>query len=1057
MRSASYDVAADGVPTGPGLWALEASAGTGKTWNIENFAARYLASGAVLPEELVIVTFTKAAARELQVRIRASLTAALALEPAGGRDTAQRAALRHALANYGQLRISTIHAFAQRSLALLGEPIDQVTDETGSATYLASVFNEAVRCLSPASLADLVAIDGYRNRALRALTRLAHNPTAQLLDSGRPGVEGPLAEVIARARDITEARKAELGWHDYNDMLTRLASRLRTPRDAALLASTIKVLLIDEFQDTDALQLEIFTTLAHAGHLLAYVGVGDPKQAIYGFRGGDVQVYREAVPEGSAHVLTTNFRSTSRFVEAANLFFAGTDFGIDLDDEPVAVTEDLSVATTPISYRPVRAGGPRADLGDALGPPWRYREVEAPQTPQVRARAFADLVRVVRAKVGREQIPDPDTGQVRAVDYRDICVLVTANEHAADVARALQREGVPVSLLGGDNVFASEAAAQWASLLRAVSRPARASSARLLAQSWFGGCPLSEIHAHLGDDRWLGPWQASLVAWSEIFATRPRHDFFDAVVDESDVLVRLTRYEGAERNVTDLVHLSEILRSRPLDSLAELIDLLETTDAREEGDVPDTEVAGGAFVRRIEDDRSAVRVMTVHKAKGLQFPIVLVPYLSDYSRRDSVVSYRAYDPAGTGVSVVDLGAASDAGRRVGRALDVSEGLRRAYVALTRAMYQNIVWVWPTTRGGDPIVRSRDGWRALAEEHPDLFARDEDEPPAPVVVPRALAREVATLGGRTLPAPLRRLSYSSLVDLLDAPSTLEVEADRETDDDEGTSGSLAPLEEGRFADLVGSVTLGKVVHRVFELVDVSSPDVDASLDSLVREAGEEFGLGLDDPSARRVVRSADVVDLVGGALATPLGDIAPGRRLLDLGPGARLTEVGFDLAIDPDVTASDVFAVVRRHLATVPGFAGWLERLHVRDEVLGGVLTGSLDAIFADGPPDDPRFFVVDYKTNRLGEGSPDEYTPRATEQAMAAHHYPLQALIYLVALHRYLRSRLPDYAYQRHVRGAAYLFVRGMRPERPGQGVVWLAPPAAAIEELSDLLDGVRS
>ena len=200
----------------------------------------------------------------------------------------------------------------------------------------------------------------------------------------------------------------------------------------------------------------------------------------------------------------------------------------------------------------------------------------------------------------------------------------------------------------------------------------------------------------------------------------------------------------------------------------------------------------------------------------------------------------------------------------------------------------------------------------------------------------------------------------------------------------------------------------------------------------------------------------LVELVEKSLASQLGDIVPGTTLGDFGGRRRLPELGFDLVLRDSVNIFQFFEVLRRHLSDDPAFAPWLESVEVnRDSEMAGYFTGSIDAVLAAGNPDNPRFVLVDYKSNRLGDDRPSDYDTPQLNAAMSEHHYQLQGLVYLVALHRFLRARLDQaYDYDAHIAGAAYLFLRGMRPDAPGSGVFTLRPPKACIEELSDLFDG---
>lgn len=265
----------------------------------------------------------------------------------------------------------------------------------------------------------------------------------------------------------------------------------------------------------------------------------------------------------------------------------------------------------------------------------------------------------------------------------------------------------------------------------------------------------------------------------------------------------------------------------------------------------------------------------------------------------------------------------------------------------------------------------------------------------------------------------------------------------------------------FATQRGGAAFGSLVHLVLERVDLAAPDLRAALQHPVDEAIDLAGLAVD--------REALIDGLV-AMVTTPLGPIGAGRSLQQIPPTDRLAELDFELTLAGSgrvTDDADIGALVARHLPVEHGLRPWADELAGGglETVLAGHLVGSIDAVLrVPGPEGEPRFVVVDYKSNTLtapGEvPSVRDYHPDRLPAAMAGHHYPLQALLYSVALHRYLRWRLPGYRPERHLGGVAYLFLRGMvGPATPTAGGVpygvfaW-AVPAALVLDLSDLLDG---
>ena len=1036
------------------LWPLEASAGTGKTWNIENFVADYLARGVATPEEIVIVTFTRSATAELRARIRQNIADIVS----GNRSQEQAALypyqpdevsiLKDALGKFGQIRISTIHGFAQRTLSLLGEPLGTMTTEVDSPRFRSSVLGDVIRGLPSDELAKLTAIDGYQKTTLELLRIDSLTPNGEFFASAPTAETELIIGLAEKTRRAIVERKKQLGLSGYGDLLTRLNDRLSRDRDALTVARTMKVLLIDEFQDTDSVQWEIFQKIQACQTLAAFVVVGDPKQSIYGFRGGDVQVYREAVGDGEVNVLSGNRRSSAALVDAANEFLGGHSYGFTFPGESghLELAEGLEVRSVDIQYERVEAVGDLQDVTD--GPAWLFRDVQGSTAPVVQRRTRLDLPGYIAGVVSSDTIPDPKTGIPRPISYSDICILANSNNLISDYLRVLHDAGIPASVVGGGNVFTSDAATQWRWLLGAIARPSRVTSARLLTWTWFGGERPGDIAAHRDSDTWFAAAQEKLFAWHALFADGDRFAFYDTILRDSRVLSFLAQHSVAERHITDVMHIAEILRQRPTDSLDMLVEFLQESIAAGQGDEEETDTVSGSWSRRIDSDAPAVQLMTIHQSKGLQFPIVLIPYLgASFGQSETVMAYRAHRD-GKPVTLIDMTVTKGTpGAAVKSAVKGAEHKRKGYVALTRAQVRNVMWTSNLSKAPG-ILRDYE-WRYTRAEKGTTFGWDLT-PHAEIPLPTAHhePRRSATSRRNFGPAP-RRLSYTAITDLVTGGIDDGSPADREPTDSLGSVSSATSATPGEFQGLTGSALLGKVVHRVLQTINVANGEDRTVIQPAVTAAADEFGFVLDRLE-KNAWSTSDVVDLVIRSLTGQLGDVAPGTTLADYGDERRLPEMGFDFNLGDGVTVASLFAVLRKHLANDPLCGPWLHGLSLSDKELAGFMTGSIDAVLAAGDADSPQFFIVDYKSNGL-----KDFSVEALRSAMSTHHYQLQALIYLVALHRFVRSRLgAAYDYDTHIAGAAYLFLRGMKPDVPGAGVVHLRPSKQCIEDLSNLLNG---
>ena len=1055
------------TPLGDGrLVALEASAGSGKTFTIQKLVARLLMVEEIPADEIVVVTFTKSAAAELRARIRKNLLDELRSAESFNGNSDEVKKLRQFLANFSQLRISTIHGFAQRTLAALGEPVGNFDPSLNSDEFRFSLRADVLRSLTPSDVQLMSRIDKFDEWLDHVIRTMLSNPTAEIVATDE-SAEGLLIASVAREiRRVMSVRKRQLGVAGYDDLLVRLAARLRDDNDRNLVASSIGALLIDEFQDTDALQWECFQRIAEFGRLKAFFVVGDPKQAIYGFRGGDVQVYQEAVEDAERFALVSNWRSTANFVAAENQFLAELEaprgestptpgvisFGVNFDGTEVLGGE---VSKAEIYYAPVTAAGPMA-LATWNEPSWKFRYASAGAAAGVRREVYADLPRVV-GNLLNEEIPDigrlsTDSDARRRVALDDIVVLVTTNKQASRVAESLERSGIPATVLGGMNVFASPAARQWRYLLNALDSPSESGSVRLFAQSWFGGAPRVDVARHRDDEAWLAPFQQLLLDWRSLFHEH-RDTFFDTVLDESHILISLTGRPRAERNITDVLHVAEILRTRSSDSLSQLSLFLENSAGTDDDESSDVDGTTMVWARRVDSDQRTIRIMTVHKAKGLEFPIVLLPYLSDYVLTNSRAATYRIKRDGRRETVLDVAVTGSKtiGYRIKKQLATAENRRRGYVALTRAQVMNVMWTWSRGRGNGSLFREDDELRELAVYHPNLMSfeeisADRRRDPLPDFGSTPPERQLAAMQ-RTLSVPTRQLSYTALSQQIHSTTpVVQQESDAEP---AGSDGDLAAPTDMNFVDIASSAQVGRVIHHVMQYLDMTDPRRSTVIQELLQSAVRDEGMNaaqfpFDDAAA-----------LVDAAVRAPLGVITGGRALQDFAPNRVIPEMGFDFVVPQPRSLATLRDVLHRHLGEHALFSDWVSGLEVDDATMYGFMTGSLDAVLAYEQEGCPRFVVVDYKTNRLRNGrGAEEYSAETMNAAMVHHNYYLQALFYVVALHRYLRSRLPDYRYQTHIAGAAYLFVRGMNPEDSGAGVVAMQFPEDLVSEMSLFFEG---
>ena len=1092
----------DPLPTGTTV--LEASAGTGKTYAIAALAARFVAEGRATVGDLLLVTFSRAATAELRSRVRerlqssAGVLARFAADgsvPADEVDrlladapadvVAERARrLAAAVDRFDRATIMTTHEFCHGMIRGLGVLASQEPQ------------SRLVEDLTP--LADEAAADVYLRRyafdhrvppfpwlnareddpGARAIARDALAVDAAL---GPRPAQGAVAERVAFARDVraeVAARKRRLRLYSFDDQLTRLRDALvdeaTGPLARARLAARFPVVLIDEFQDTDPVQWQVIRSAFGRRPGDTLVLIGDPKQAIYAFRFADVHTYSAAARSASARTtLTRNHRADPAVVSAVGALFRGVLLGEGIDVPPVEA-----------AHRSPR-------LEAEPGSPWacgvQLRVVDAPEpiAPwQAARRVDADLAAVVTTLLGRRSPLTRPGGE--PLHAADIAVLVRSNGRGRDVAATLSASGVPATFSGTASVFASDAAADWLTLLTALDQRRRGAQHRAVLTDFVGGSVTALATA--GEPEWAR-WSEWLHRWGRTLRRAGVPALLAAIDGDSDLTARLLARERGERDVTDHRHLAELLhRQEALVGVGNVRELAGWLRAA----VDDANAAASERTRRLETDESAVQIMTIHRAKGLQFPVVLLPEATRDFLSTSDAGGRLVLPTEEGREL-DVGGRQGPGRDARwlrqRTDDADESLRALYVGLTRAQSHVVAW-WANHREThtSPLHRLLHAEHDGDPRRPEL-AYDTRHAPgggSPLTLPWLAGAGVAvveapaepaasvvrreappgTLGvrawTRTIDQQWRRTSYSGLTAAAHEAAVTAVRTEPAVLSDEpaepvAVEPDPALAWPSPMAGLPGGAAFGTLVHAVYEGLDARGPDWRAALRAEVDAALRHWPLA--------GVEAGALTEALAPTLETPLGPLAGGTTLRSFGPRDRLTEFVFEFPLDaPGATLADVAALLRAHLPAGDPLADYPDRLvgpTLTAQRLHGFLTGSIDAVLRTPGG---GHLVVDYKTNRLA-GTTEEltvghYGRGAMAEAMMASHYPLQALLYSVALHRYLRARLRGYDPGRHLAGTAYLFVRGMAgaatPVVDGHptGVFSWRPAPALVTELSRLLAG---
>lgn len=844
-----------------------------------------------------------------------------------------------------------------------------------------------------------------------------------------------LARAMVEIRDAVAREKRRRGELGFDDMLSRLDEALRGDSGETL-ASAIRqrfpVAMIDEFQDTDPQQYRIFRRIWRRQPETALLLIGDPKQAIYAFRGADIFTYMKARGDVAAHyTLDTNWRSSPGMVGSVNRLFS-------LSDNPFMFHE--------IPFLPVKAAAKNKGLRftvDAADVPamnvWLMPgdTVGSGDYQTFMAQLCATQIRdwLSAGQRGRALLWRGETS--RPVQASDITVLVRNRLEAAQVREALQTLGIPsVYLSNRDSVFETLEAQELLWLLQAVLVPERENTLRsALATSMFGLTALDIENLNQDEQA----WDALVEEFSEyrqIWRQRGVMPMLRALMTARHIAENLLATRGGERRLTDILHISELLQeaASQLESEHALVRWLAQHIAE-----PDSNAASQQM--RLESDKHLVQIVTIHKSKGLEYPLVWLPFIARFRKQDQAF----YHDRETFAAVLDLGQ-DEASLELAEAERLAEDLRLLYVALTRAVWHCSLGVAPLSSrksGNSDFHLSALGRRLQAGEAMDaagLAARLADfchgdialqipgelditpwQAPA-ATIPRLSARELQ----RRIADDWRVTSYSGLQqhgfsggqDLL---PRLDVDA----------AGVGEVVEEPQLTphQFPRGAAPGTFLHSLFEELDFTQPVPEGWM-------AEKLQLSGFDAQWAPVL-----TDWLGGVLKTRLP--GPDIALNQLAARDKQVEMAFYLPIAQLLTAERLDALIRQYdplSADTPP----LDFRQVR-----GMLKGFIDLVFRH----EGRYYLLDYKSNWLGEDR-EAYTRPAMEQAMRAHRYDLQYQLYSLALHRYLRHRLADYDYDRHFGGVIYLFLRGMDGQEGGQGIFTTRPVRPLIDGLDQLFAG---
>jgi exodeoxyribonuclease V beta subunit len=865
---------------------------------------------------------------------------------------------------------------------------------------------------------------------------------------------------ISQRFEAEKRRRAQMG---FDDMLTRLDAALQGmngERLAEVIRRQFPVAMIDEFQDTDPLQYRIFDSIYRVQSNqddTALLLIGDPKQAIYSFRGADIFTYLKArlATQGRHEHLDTNFRSSEAMVEAVNRVFtqaeASWDGGAFLfreqENDPLPFHSVLARGRKEVW---TRSGSPAPALtawhieGDAALSGEMYRR-------EMAARCASHMVELLQAGQQGTAGFRNDRGELTPVRPADMAVLVRTGREAQAIREALARRGVrSVYLSDKDSVLTSMEAQDVLRWLRACADPTSDRLLRAALASPTLGLGWAELEQLNRDERLWERWVDQFRLYRQIWLRQGVLPMLHRLLHDFRLPARLVEQGDGERRLTNLLHLAELLQraARELDGEQALIrHVAEQLRRARTGNG-----GGDETILRLESDADLVKVVTIHKSKGLEYPLVFLPFIAHSRPVKGKEPVRLHDgerarwilqPTEEQVAQADR-------ERLG------EDLRLLYVALTRA--QHACWL------GLADLKTGQGSRSVLHHSAVAWLLAGGEPlPAPAALSAWLARWSP---GDGVVAVESAPQINALVYQPPVPgnTVLSARVPQHAAFESWWIGSYSALAVGSEAPdspLSGQLNDDERSHRFLPLKAGETPSIHrfprgpqpgTFLHGLLELAGREGFATLADPSVARerlaprchrrgwTEWSECLSQWLNGLLRRP--GLVPGSSLalVDLPIAGYQVEMEFLFA----ARAVEVLRIDQ--LVSVHTLAGQPRAPLLRDR-LNGLFKGFIDLVFEH----EGRYYVVDYKSNWLGADAAS-YTSEAMGAAVLEHRYDLQYVLYLLALHRQLRARLPDYDYDRHVGGALFWFIRGV--EADGAGIWHERPPRELIARLDRLFAG---
>lgn len=1091
---------------------IEASAGTGKTFSIALLALRLVLEKDVPVDKILMVTFTKSAAAELESRIRKFVRLAYKYawgkdiketkikEAVGDRNEEKKFRLKKAVSSLDNLSVMTIHSFCQKTINEFTFETNQsfsfeiVKDDNYLYEQLVNIFRREVvntiedfdwfreineylkfgkmpdilrKSISGGKFIDIDTDDDtdlndelrrlieatsalkekvrdnfdiIKKTKIRKNARLAkhmespeqffpvfiqdcciakkyidefaflYEPDGREIGELSQRVKNAFYSVfINSSMSAIKKTKLEKGIISFDDQIRTIYEALDNEDFTGKLAGKYRAVFIDEFQDTDMHQYKIFKKVFSDGDdskadkpVIFYIG--DPKQSIYAWRGADLDTYKQAKRDVGEDVFTMdkNFRATGDMVNALNILLdPDKKFNMFDDDE--------------IWYNEVKQGA--ADLGemsdnrDKVKPVtiWKFDRDDAKTNYRIVAE---EVFRLLNGDV---------TIKGDKIKPGDIGILVRENTEGDAIKSELNKFNIPSVKRDNAKVLQSKESGMIKNLIEAVLSPARGGICRALNYSYAG---FNSLSLKSLDD----------ITHIEVFLGLRKtlredgiYNMIASFLDIYDIRDRCMKDVSGQRVLANITHIAELLHAAEKKHKLAPSELIVWLDRSRENNEDD-------FEQRIESDEDAVQISTIHKAKGLEYKIVFAPCLSMvpktfFLQRGQINEFRKGDECIFTLNLPDLG---EDDRILHSRQKEQENRRLVYVALTRAVYKCYISLVPKNDGRNSIESSLsvllDRYTGnselieIIERSESDITRDERKFVHKEGMDKFWSRPVPE--GLVVKNTFGIHSYSAL-------SKAHHAAPFEKTDIEGED---RRYDQFIFQELGRGANVGTALHSVFERLDFSN---ESTWDLTIQDASKYYSNIIHGKNEEKNIESnlGYFRQLVDHVMRADINFNDESFSLSEITCGKRLPELEF------------LFTVEQVNRAEINKYLGEDARLG-GDSNIEGLMTGFIDLLFEHKG----KYYILDWKSNHLGNG-PEFYDREGMEQAMTGSNYHLQYMIYTVAAVRWLKTRIPDFDYDKHFGGVIYLFLRGIRQGKD-TGIYTARPEKETIEDLDKALRG---